>query len=82
MNIVAKPYTVVLAAILALAAFFGAFLAAFVVGVNLFADPGNMDTGMAAIFCTPFYVILAVMAAAVVFVGTHKLLQLSVKQEK
>jgi hypothetical protein len=79
MNIAQKPYAVVLAAILALAAFFGTFLATFVVGVNLFAVPGSLDTGMVAIFCTPFYVILAVMAAAVVFVGTEKLLQSPLK---
>jgi len=69
-----KSYAVVLATILALAAFVVTFLAAFIVGISLFADPGNMDTGMAAIFCTPFYVILAVMAAAVAFAGTQKLL--------
>jgi hypothetical protein len=69
-----KSYAVVLATILALVAFVVTFLAAFIVGINLFADPGNIDTGMAAIFCTPFYVILAVMAAAVAFAGTQKLL--------
>jgi len=69
-----KSYAVVLATILALAAFVVTFLAAFIVSINLFADPGNMDTGMAATFCTPFYVILAVMVAAVAFAGTQKLL--------
>jgi len=69
-----KSYAVVLATILALVAFVVTFLAASIVRINLFADPGNMDTGMAAIFCTPFYVILAVMAAAVAFAGTQKLL--------
>jgi hypothetical protein len=69
-----KSYAVVLATILALATFVVTFLAAFIVGINLFANPGNIDTGMAAIFCTPFYVILAVIAAAVAFAGTQKLL--------
>lgn len=79
MNGSVKPYAVVLATVLALVAFFSTFLAAFIVGVNVFADPGNLDTGMAAIFCTPFYVILAVIAAAAVFVGVHKLLKSPVK---
>jgi hypothetical protein len=69
-----KSYAVILATILALATFIVTFLATFIVGINLFTNPGNIDTGMAAIFCTPFYVILAVIAAAVAFAGTQKLL--------
>lgn len=63
----AKPGVTIFSLLLPFAATGFLFFLTVVAGLSIAADPGNIDTGMAVVFCMPFYLIAALVGGVIIF---------------